>query len=100
MPNDNTPITSLEDTIENLPPASRWAVSRFDATDNGTRIAQAIRDGKAIALSDSSSSFFKDGFGTSALIIEAEDPEDNIIAVNVVPGNCCIGNCTNTRMVI
>jgi hypothetical protein len=87
-PNDNTPIPpSLEDEIENLPPAgSRWAVSRFDATDNGTRIAQAITDGKAIALSADGS--FKDGFGTSALIIEAEDhSEDNIIAVNVVPGN-------------
>jgi hypothetical protein len=75
----------LEDAIENQPPAgSRWAVSRFDATENGTRIAQAIRNGKAIALSDGS---FKDGFGTSALSIEAEDSEDNIIAVNVVPGN-------------
>jgi hypothetical protein len=84
-PNDNTPIPSLEDVIENLPPGSRWAVSRFDATDNGTRIAQAIRDGKAIALSDGS--FKEDGFGTSALVIEAEDDsEDNIIAVNVVPG--------------
>jgi hypothetical protein len=41
-------------------------------------------DGKAIALSDGS---FKDGFGTSALVIEAEDSEDNIIAVNVIPGN-------------
>jgi hypothetical protein len=74
----------LEDAIENLPPGSRWAVSRFDATDNGSRIAQAIRDGKAIALSDGS---FKDGFGTSALVIEAEDSDDNIIAVDVVPGN-------------
>jgi hypothetical protein len=57
---------------------------RCQPMDNGTRIAQAIRDGKAIALSDS---FFKGGFGTSALVIETEDSEDNTIAINVVPGN-------------
>jgi hypothetical protein len=47
-------------------------------------VAPAIRDGTAIAISDGS---FKDGFGTSALVIEASDSTDNIIAVNVVPGN-------------
>jgi hypothetical protein len=30
---------------------------------------------------------FKDGFGTLALIIEADTPEDSIIAVNVVLGH-------------
>jgi hypothetical protein len=47
-------------------------------------VAQAIRDGTAIAISDGS---FKEGFGTSALVIEASDSTDNIIAVNVVPRN-------------
>ena len=79
-----TPPLSLAAAIENLPPGSKWAVSRFDATDNGHRIAQAIRNGTAIALSDGS---YKDAFGTSAIIIEAEDADHNIIAVNVVPGN-------------
>mgnify|MGYP003519673277 CR=1 FL=1 len=83
-PNDDTPTPSLAEAIEKLPQGSRWAVERFDTTDNGMRIAQAIRDGTAIAISDGS---FKDGFGTSALKIEAADSTDNIIAVNVVPGN-------------
>jgi hypothetical protein len=56
----------------------------MQATDNGERIAQAIRHGTAIALSDGS---YKDGFGTSALIIEAEDDHHNIIAANVVTGD-------------
>jgi hypothetical protein len=47
-------------------------------------VAQAIRDGTAIAISNGS---FKDRFGTSALVIEASDSTDNIIAVNVVPSN-------------
>jgi hypothetical protein len=74
----------LAEAIAALPPNSRWAVDRFDSTDNGMQVAQAIRDGVAIAVSDGS---FKDGFGTSALVIEASDSTDNIIAVNIVPGN-------------
>jgi hypothetical protein len=80
--NINPPI-SLTDAIQCLPPECKWAVQQFHSSDNGIRIAQAIQNGTAIALSDGS---FKDGFGTSAIIIEASDPGDNIIAVNVVPG--------------
>jgi hypothetical protein len=78
-------ISSLADTIAALPTGSNWAVCRFDATDNGQRVTQAIRNGTAIAVSDGSS--FKDSFGTSALILEASDSTDNIVAVNVVPSN-------------
>lgn len=45
---------------------------------------QAICNDTAITLSDGS---YKDGFGTAALIIEAEDDKHDIIIVNVVPGN-------------
>ena len=76
--------TTLAEAIEHLPPGNQWAVRRFDSTDNGDRVAQAIRAGTAIAISDGS---FKDRFGTAAIVIEAEDSEHNIIAVNVVPGN-------------
>jgi hypothetical protein len=72
----------LAEAIAALP--SRWAVSCYDATNNGIRVAQAIQDGTAIAISNGS---FKEGFGTSALVIEASDSTDNIIAVNVVPSN-------------
>ena len=78
------PPASLNEAIECLPPECRWAVQRFDSSDNGLRIAQALQNGTAIAVSDGS---FKDGFGTSAIIIEGSDPGDNIIAVNVVPGH-------------
>jgi hypothetical protein len=83
-PATTNPPTSLCEAIKRLPPECRWAVQRFNSSDNGLCIAQAIQNGTAIALSDGS---FKDGFGTSAIIIEATDPGDNIIAVNVVPGH-------------
>lgn len=78
------PVTTLAAAIANLHPGSQWAVQRFDATDDGFCIAQAIQDGTAIAVSDGS---YKNGFGTSALIIEAADSRDNIIALNAVPGD-------------
>jgi hypothetical protein len=81
---EETPPSTLAEAIAALPAGSRWAVSCYDATDNGIGVAQAIRDGTAIAISDGS---FKEDFGTSALVIEASDSTDNIIAVNVVPGN-------------
>jgi hypothetical protein len=59
------PPQTLAEVIEQLPPGSRWAVQRFDTTDNGERVAQALRRGTACALSDG---FFKDQFGTSAII--------------------------------
>jgi hypothetical protein len=75
----------LAEAIASLPAGSRWApVSHYDATDYGIRVAQAIRDGTAIAISDGS---FKEDFGTSALVIEASDSTNNIITVNAVPGN-------------
>ena len=77
------PPTSLHEVIKRLPPECHWAVQRFDSSDNGLRIAQAIQNGTAITLSDGS---FMDGFGTSAIIIEATDPGDKIIAVNISPG--------------
>jgi hypothetical protein len=79
-----TPPSTLAEAIAALPAGSRWAVSCYDATNNGIRVAQAIQDGTAIAISNGS---FKEGFGTSALVIEASDSTDNIITVNVVPGN-------------
>jgi hypothetical protein len=75
---------SITDTINTLPSGSKWAIQCFDSSNDGLRIAQAIRTGTAVTLSDGS---FKDGFGTVALILEAEDPAHNIVTVNVVPGN-------------
>jgi hypothetical protein len=36
------PPHMLTEVIEKLPPGSRWAVKRFDTTDNGERVAQAL----------------------------------------------------------
>jgi hypothetical protein len=80
FPEPNT----LAEAIRQLPEGNQWAIQRFDCTDNGLTIARALRAGTAVALSDGS---YKDQFGTSAMIIEAENSSHNIIAVNVVPGN-------------
>jgi hypothetical protein len=61
----------------------RWAVARFAVSDDGRALAEAIREGKAIAVSDGS---YKEGFGTAAYVLEGETSENRIVAVLVVPG--------------
>jgi hypothetical protein len=75
--------STLEEYIKALPTSLRWAVRRFDSTDNGEGVAHALRMGTAVALSDGS---FKDQFRTAAIVIEAANSQHNIIAVNVAPG--------------
>jgi hypothetical protein len=75
--------STLVEHIEALPPGLRWAVRRFDSTNNGKRVAHALQTGTMVALSDGS---FKDQFGMAAIVIEAANFQHNIIAVNIVPG--------------
>jgi hypothetical protein len=53
-------------------------------TDDGLTIAQAIRDGTAIGISDES---FKDGVGTASWVLEGSSPCHRIRGDNIVPGD-------------
>jgi hypothetical protein len=83
-PPPTPPSISLSEIITTLPTGSRWSIQRFDLASSDLLIAQALRDGTAIAVSDGS---YKDHHGTSALILQAPQTQHNIIAVNTVPGN-------------
>ena len=63
--------------------SAKWAVQNWIATDNGRTIAEAIKSGKAIAVSDGS---YKNNLGTAAFVIEGADSNDRVEGVMVVPG--------------
>jgi hypothetical protein len=75
--------TTLEDAIESLPSSQQWAFQHFKCTDNGLTIAEAIRQGTAIAVSDGS---FKNELGTAAFVIEGKDQTNRILAGHLTPG--------------
>ena len=80
--NSTTPI-SLREIIDQLPDSIKWCADHFWASDNGDTIAEAIRQGTAVALSDGS---YKDQRGTSAWVIEADQEIGRIKGWNMVPG--------------
>jgi hypothetical protein len=64
----------------------QWAITEITMTDEGKGIAQAIKNGTAIAVSDGS---YKDGKGTAAFILEISDnfnEKDRMVGVNSIPG--------------
>ena len=82
---------SITDRIGGLPASAKWALRKVtitasgdDGNDDGTRAAELIRDGRAIAVSDGS---FKDGWGTSAFRITGRQGQYSITGTNIVPGN-------------
>ena len=60
-----------------------WEVELADIPNNGSTVAQAIREHKAHATSDGS---FKYELGTSATLLRGEDRFERIICVSKVPG--------------
>jgi hypothetical protein len=48
------------DSVNNLPIAAQWSIKNFNSSDNGEYIAQAIKEGTAIAVCDGS---YKEGKG-------------------------------------
>jgi len=80
---DESP-TRLDEAIAALPKTKRWALLHFSITNNGETIAEALRLGTAIAVSDGS---YKDEFGTSALVLEGADSTNRILAANAVVGH-------------
>jgi hypothetical protein len=79
---EETPET-LQERIEKLPTATKWALQHMEISDNGVAIADAIRRGSAIAVSDGGLKF---GLGTAAFVLEGDTSQGRIRGVNEVPG--------------
>ena len=77
------PPLTLQDRLANLPDSAKWAFSELKLTDDGSTIAQAIKDGLAIGVDDGSLKLL---FGTAAFAIEGPSPTHRIIGTNQVPG--------------
>ena len=93
-----TPImqpNSLQGLIRKEGSDANWAVKHLQCSDNGANIAQAIRDGSLIVVSDGS---LKQGLGTSAFILEAPNRQHTIRGVNKVPGPITDGNSHRCEM--
>jgi hypothetical protein len=67
-----------------IPQDGQWALRDIQLTDDGRTIAQAIRDGTAIAVSDGS---FKDFFGTASRGGGDSSPSHRIRGNNIFPGD-------------
>ena len=52
-----------------------WPVKNFQATDDGGFIAEALREGHCVGISDGS---FKDEYGTACWVIEGETPQGSL----------------------
>jgi hypothetical protein len=81
--------TPAVDTFEQVrllrPTLDQWAIQEITVTDNGLAMANAIKNGTAIAVSDGS---YKNGRGTAAFILEISefDKTGRIVGVNSIPG--------------
>jgi hypothetical protein len=81
----NMEVPSLQEYIQKqVHKDVRWAVERFFPTDDGATIADAIRQGNAIGVSNGS---FKDKFGTACWILQGETADGEIKCPCLVPGN-------------
>jgi hypothetical protein len=86
IPAPRPTATSFEAARLLRPPLDHWAIQEITTPGDGIAMAQAIRNGTAIAVSDGS---YKDGRGTSAFILEVSanfDPTGRIVGVNSMPG--------------
>jgi hypothetical protein len=79
-----TEPTTFADYRKTLPQDAQWALRGIQLTDDGRTIAQVIRDGTAIAVSDGS---FKDCFGTASWVVEGSSPSHRIRGDNIVRGD-------------
>jgi hypothetical protein len=61
----------------------KWAIERSYVPDDGLTLANAIRAGQALAVSDAS---LKDNFGTAAFAVEGPTSHNRAVGVNIVPG--------------
>jgi hypothetical protein len=82
---ESNPLSTgtLESCISNGDEGWRWAVERFAVADGGRTLAEAIHQGRAIAVSDGS---YKDDFGTAAYVLEGETASNRIVCALATPG--------------
>ena len=78
------PPLTLSAVIAELPASAIWAVKDYQASDDGRHIAQAIKDGTCIAVSDGS---YKDNPDTAFWIIEGTDPQYRLQGALDIPGH-------------
>jgi hypothetical protein len=76
-------VDSLEAAIAILPKDARWALRHVKAPDGGRAIANDIKHGRAIAVSDGS---LKASIGTAAFILTGQSIAQAVIGAHVVPG--------------
>jgi hypothetical protein len=76
--------SSFRDFVNQRDKQQLWAIESFVSSDEGLVVADAIRTGDCIGVSDGS---YKDEFGTAAWIIQGKDEIGSISGVCVVPGN-------------
>jgi len=74
-------LSTLHKVILALLPSCSWAVQHAKSAGHGAAVAQAIRQGVAVAVSDGSLCYT---FGTSACVIEGMTPSYHDIAHNCV----------------
>jgi hypothetical protein len=79
-----TASTTFAAYLKTLPKDAQWALRDINLTDDGLTIAQAIRIGTAIGISDGS---FKYGFDTASWVLEVPSPRHRIRGDNIVPGD-------------
>jgi hypothetical protein len=73
------------EAIRKLPKELKWAAGRYNDPhlNNSVLIAEAIRDGSSIAVSDGS---FKQARGTASFVIEAKNSKGRLRGDNIVAG--------------
>ena len=83
LPPPVLPPTTVIERIRSRPPSQSWANRKVATDDNALYVAQAIRDGDAIAVSDGS---YKQERGTAAFTIRGKTEIHPVTGVNMVPG--------------
>ena len=79
-----TQPSTLQEAISQLPPSAKWAVQNCQIQDNGDTIADALRNGTAIGVSDGS---YKLNFGTASWVLEGPTSHGRITGVSIIPGH-------------
>ena len=75
--------TDVYSLLDALPIGLQWSVYRCTIPAGGAVVAEAIRAGDSVAVSDAS---LKDLFGTASFVLEGKDGIHRIPGVNIVPG--------------
>eukprot|EP00957_Ditylum_brightwellii_P065056 4934651-Ditylum_brightwellii.AAC.2 len=85
LPPPPTPPKSLIEQCNRSPTSMQWAISNITTTNEGKYVAQAIRDGTAIAVSDGSA---KDQHSAAAFALEgAKYGKNRVFGTCLTPGS-------------